>query len=138
MSMPGIPDINPLISLTRKEVIHMILASIAMEEMGLSSILHAEGEKIQRFVNDEDVCLKDILQLNRSVERVLRGVVNNQILLQHKLEDVLLLDGESRSNCYPDPDHSGRSCPKKGGDHNPCRKKDDWECCGDPDECDEE
>ncbi|MET3210200.1 UNVERIFIED_CONTAM: hypothetical protein ABIC26_003148 [Paenibacillus sp. PvR008] len=47
MSMPGIPDINPLISLTRKEVIHMILASIAMEEMGLSNILHAEGEKIQ-------------------------------------------------------------------------------------------
>ncbi|WP_262384785.1 hypothetical protein [Paenibacillus terrae] len=84
MSIPGIPDINPLISLTRKEVIHMILASIAMEEMGLSSTLHAEGEKIQRFVNDEDVCLQDILQLNRSVERVLRGMVNNQILLQHK------------------------------------------------------
>ncbi|ALP35341.1 hypothetical protein ASL14_03245 [Paenibacillus sp. IHB B 3084] len=104
MSMPGIPDINPLISLTRKEVIHMILASIAMEEMGLSSILYAEGEKIQRFVNDEDVCLQDILQLNRSVERVLRGMVNNQILLQHKLEDVLIFEEQSRSNRYPDPE----------------------------------
>ncbi|MBE0337945.1 hypothetical protein E0698_16060 [Paenibacillus sp. 23TSA30-6] len=104
MSMPGIPDINPLISLTRKEVIHMILASIAMEEMGLSSTLHAEGEKIQRFVNDEDVCLQDILQLNRSVERVLRGMVNNQILLQHKLEDVLIFEEQSRSNRYPDPE----------------------------------
>ncbi|WP_238354028.1 hypothetical protein [Paenibacillus sp. 23TSA30-6] len=102
--MPGIPDINPLISLTRKEVIHMILASIAMEEMGLSSTLHAEGEKIQRFVNDEDVCLQDILQLNRSVERVLRGMVNNQILLQHKLEDVLIFEEQSRSNRYPDPE----------------------------------
>ncbi|WP_223264311.1 hypothetical protein [Paenibacillus sp. IHB B 3084] len=102
--MPGIPDINPLISLTRKEVIHMILASIAMEEMGLSSILYAEGEKIQRFVNDEDVCLQDILQLNRSVERVLRGMVNNQILLQHKLEDVLIFEEQSRSNRYPDPE----------------------------------
>ncbi|WP_431089693.1 hypothetical protein [Paenibacillus sp. 8b26] len=82
----------------------MILASIAMEEMGLSSTLHAEGEKIQRFVNDEDVCLQDILQLNRSVERVLRGMVNNQILLQHKLEDVLIFEEQSRSNRYPDPE----------------------------------
>ncbi|WP_342417279.1 hypothetical protein NST83_08300 [Paenibacillus sp. FSL R10-2782] len=137
MSMPGIPDINPLISLTRKEVIHMILASIALEELGLSNILHAEGEKIQRFVNDEDVCLQDILQLNRSVERVLRGVVNNQILLQHKLEDVLLLDGDSSSYHGPDSGPNGRSCPKKGGGHHSCSKTDHWECRGDS-ECNEE
>jgi hypothetical protein len=96
MTMPTIPDIDPLISLTRTEVIHMIIASIAMEEMGLSHILNAQSEKMQRFIVDKNIGLNDILKLNDSTERVLRGVINSQILLQFKLQDILQLEKQQK------------------------------------------
>ncbi|WP_163859565.1 hypothetical protein [Paenibacillus elgii] len=92
MSLPNVPDINPLITLKREEVFHMLLASIAMEEIGLSHVLNAEGEKIQRLLLSEDVCLDDMIRLNKSIERILRSIIKNQMLLQFKLEDVLSLE----------------------------------------------
>jgi hypothetical protein len=47
MSLPNIPNITPIIDIDREEAITMLLASIAMEEMGLSHFINAEGEKIQ-------------------------------------------------------------------------------------------
>lgn len=47
MSQPNIPNIRPNIALDREEAINLILASIAMEDMALSHILNAEGEKLQ-------------------------------------------------------------------------------------------
>lgn len=46
MSLPNIPDIAPEISLNRCESINLLLSSIALEEIGLSHIINAEGEKI--------------------------------------------------------------------------------------------
>lgn len=92
MSLPNVPDITPLITLKRKEVFHLLLASIAMEEISLSHILNAEGEKIQRFLQKENVSLDEMLQINRSVERMMRSVIKNQMLLQFKLEDVLNME----------------------------------------------
>lgn len=49
MSLPNIPNITPKISLERCDTINLLLSSIALEEIGLSHILNAEGEKLQYF-----------------------------------------------------------------------------------------
>lgn len=89
MSMPTIPDITPEINLNRGKVINLLLASIALEEISLSHILNAEGEKIQKFLSVDHCSLHDILKVNSSVERTLRNVIKKQMLLQFKLEDVI-------------------------------------------------
>ena len=45
MSMPSFPPNGA--DLTREEALTMIIASIAMEELALSHIINAEGEKLQ-------------------------------------------------------------------------------------------
>lgn len=92
MSMPKIPDIEPKITLTRTQVIDMMLASVATEGMGLSHILNAQSEKILRFVNDERTGVQDILQLNYSLDKVLRSVISSQFLIQLRLGDILQLE----------------------------------------------
>lgn len=92
MSMPKIPDIDPNISLTRTQVIDMMLASVATEGLGLSHILNAQSEKILRFVNDGQTGVSDILQLNRSLDKVLRSVISSQLLIQLRLGDILQLE----------------------------------------------
>ena len=45
MSLPSFPNIDPPIK--REDAVNQILSSIAMEELGMSHILNAEGEKLQ-------------------------------------------------------------------------------------------
>ncbi|MEO3945169.1 hypothetical protein [Gorillibacterium sp. CAU 1737] len=90
--MPNIPDIKPEIILSRHDVVHLLLTSIALEEISFSHILNAEAEKIQYMLKMENLCLEDALRVNDSVYRMLQGIVSNQILLQFKLNDVLRLD----------------------------------------------
>ncbi|WP_270170784.1 hypothetical protein [Paenibacillus sp. SYP-B4298] len=92
MSMPNVPDITPEIVLKRPEVINLLLTSIALEEIGLSHIINAEAEKLQRFIQEHEFSLDDALRMNDSVDRMLRNVVKNQILLHFKLEDVIRLE----------------------------------------------
>jgi|GEM_PF-4654831 len=47
MSLPNIPNINPEITITKDNAINLILSSIAMQELGLSHVINAEGEKLQ-------------------------------------------------------------------------------------------
>lgn len=93
MSMPNFPSISP--EITREKALNMILASIAMEELGLSHIINAEGEKIQ-YVLNELTCktgygasVEDILAVNKSVESLLEILMQNQMFLKSKMERVL-------------------------------------------------
>lgn len=96
MSLPNIPDINPDINLDRCEIIDLLLSSIAMEEIGLSHILNAEGEKLEYLLKAHSGSLQDFWKTNESVIKTLRTIVKSQMLLQFKLEDVMALDKESK------------------------------------------
>ena len=72
----------------------MIIASIAMEELALSHIINAEGEKLQYILGTLPgtkpcACPQDVLAVNKSVASLLDVVAQNQMLLKSKLEKVL-------------------------------------------------
>ena len=80
--------------MTREEALTMILASIAMEELALSHILNAEGEKLQYILGtlpgaSPCACPQDVLAVNKSVTALVEAVSQNQMLLKNKLDQVL-------------------------------------------------
>lgn len=101
MSLPNIPDILPDIDLSREDVQHLLLASIAMEEIALSQILNAEGEKIQKVLETRPN-FEELLELNKSLDRTLRNVIKQQMLLNFKLEDILQMKMVNTEDSYED------------------------------------
>lgn len=107
MSMPNIPDIKPVIGIDIDDSINMLLSSIAMQEIGLSHIINAEAEKIQYVLgtletvhemkNNKYYSIDDILKINKSVDRTLRDVLKNQMILHMKFEDSVDLYCRTRS-----------------------------------------
>lgn len=97
MSMPNIPNMNPQINISTEEALNMLIASVAMEDMGLSNIINVQAEKMQyilEILKEEKreisgFTLKDINDVNKSLDKTLRNVISNQMLLQFKLEDIL-------------------------------------------------
>lgn len=92
MSMPSFPPNGA--DMTREEALTMIIASIAMEELALSHILNAEGEKLQYILGTlpgAAPCAspQDVLAVNKSVSTLLEAVTQNQMLLKNKLAQVL-------------------------------------------------
>lgn len=111
MSMPNIPDIAPKIELDIDDSAKLLLNSIALEEMGLSHIVNAEGEKLQyvlgRLERNKDRANTEcedrlLLKVNKSIKNTLREVLKNQMILQMKLEDTIGLYGEGNfgEDCY--------------------------------------
>ncbi|MGE5474201.1 MAG: hypothetical protein ACM3UU_08290 [Ignavibacteriales bacterium] len=105
MSFPNIPNVSPDIDVNRDQVINLLLASIAFEELGLAHIINSEAEKIQFVVGTLEghpppapPTMDELLKINRSVEQTLRTVIKTQMLLQFKLEDVLNIPGETTSS----------------------------------------
>lgn len=103
MSLPKVPDMNPNVTVDKTDAVNLILFSIGMEEIGLSHIINAEGEKIQYVLGTlvdgdgnpiappSNVTITDVLNVNKSVSNSLKDVLRNQLLLQLKLEDAMIL-----------------------------------------------
>lgn len=100
MSMPNIPDIKPEIILKRKEVINLLLTSIALEEIGLSHIINAEAEKLQHVLKDRCLTINEALLINSSVDRMMRNIISNQMLLTFKLSDIMKLEEKDELSEY--------------------------------------
>lgn len=94
LSLPNVPDIKPEIKLKRKDTLNLLLTSIAMEEISISHILNAEAEKIQ-YVLKKSPEIRELLDMNRSVERMIRVLIKKEMLLQFKLENVMDLERTS-------------------------------------------
>ncbi|MGE7980508.1 hypothetical protein [Psychrobacillus sp. NPDC093200] len=94
MSQPNIPNITPIITIDRDDVINLLLASIALEEIGLAHIVNAEAEKIQYALGTlpgltPAATLDQILAVNNSVQDMLDLVIKKELLLESKLKEVI-------------------------------------------------
>lgn len=119
MSFPSIPQITPTISLNRSQVVNLLLASVALEEMGLAHIINVEGEKLQAVLHTlhrkcGSIHHPNLIEINREVRRTLQTVLKSQILLQSKLEDILEITPKAchcrPKNHYPHAHSQNHTC----------------------------
>ncbi|MDR1669408.1 MAG: hypothetical protein LBR76_05570 [Oscillospiraceae bacterium] len=114
--MPAFPD--PKTILTRDEAVNAILISIALEETALSHILNAEGEKIQRALENvhQHSDLQRVLEVNQSVAAMLEQITDMQLVLTNKLHKALrcipkAADGAPSGNPVQKPRPPCPPCP---------------------------
>lgn len=95
LTFPNIPSVTPTISITRDDALNLLLSSIAFEELGLSHIINAEGEKIQYVLgtipglSGLPATIAEVLAVDQSVKNTLDTTIRKELLLQAKLESVL-------------------------------------------------
>lgn len=81
MSMPSIiPSIT-----SRCQAITDIIESIALEQAGISHILNAEGEKLQRVINMPDITIEELVDINSSVQSLVASITALETVFQAKL-----------------------------------------------------
>ncbi|WP_232242468.1 collagen-like protein [Paenibacillus sp. GSMTC-2017] len=73
---------------------NLLLASIAIEELGLGHIINAEAEKIQYAVGTlpglaTPATISDLLAVDESVKNTIQEIIKKEMLLQFKLENIL-------------------------------------------------
>ncbi|MBH0228844.1 hypothetical protein [Halobacillus yeomjeoni] len=102
MSFPNIPNVTPSINIDRDDVVNLLLASIAFEELGLAHIINAEAEKIQAVLGtlpESELppvsSIGELLEINNSVNKTLKTALKTQMLLQFKMEDILEADTDT-------------------------------------------
>ena len=117
MSMPRFPELPDGLGL--ESSVCQILTSIALEEVGLSHIINAEGEKIQYVLGTLPHCappvpptVEQILQVNESVRETLQQIGFSQIFLNQKMSDALKIYEKCLCKC-------GGACPGNPGGGNP-------------------
>ena len=99
MSMPSFPTNNN--TPDREDVINQIISSIAMEELALSHILNAEGEKLQYVLgtlpgsSGLKPSIDDIIKVNNSIKDLIEAVTFSQMFLRAKFKDALSMENDS-------------------------------------------
>ncbi len=88
MGMPNIDNIKAEFDLDFKEILKLLMASIALEEIGLSHVINAEGEKIQKYLKISNLSKHDLIKLNDRMNEFLSNAANKNGVLAGKLETV--------------------------------------------------
>lgn len=89
MSFPTIPDIKPYINITTEEAIKLLITSITQQEASLNKLIETENYDILRVLSKrryEDSLVKDILDINESVDMTIQHIGNLQMILQNTIE----------------------------------------------------
>lgn len=94
VSFPNIPNVTASITISRKQAANLLFASIAFEELGISHIINAEGEKIQFALGlipglTHAPTITELLDINRSVRKTLDSVIRKELILESKLQSVV-------------------------------------------------
>lgn len=63
-----------------------LLQSIALEETALSHIINAEGEKLQKAINQCHPTSHELIEVNSSVESMIDKITSLEIVLKAKLD----------------------------------------------------
>ncbi|MEF9941127.1 MAG: hypothetical protein RSA90_03810 [Lachnospiraceae bacterium] len=79
----SMPIITPG-TVTLSQAVSDIIESVALEQTGLSHILNAEGEKIQKAVQLGTV--DEMLAVNKSVQNMVRTITRLEVVLESKLD----------------------------------------------------
>lgn len=82
MSMPVITPSQT----SRAQSITDLIESIALEETAISHILNAEGEKLQRVIAFDDVTVEELVEINKSVESMVKAVTQLETILKSKID----------------------------------------------------
>lgn len=82
MSMPVIQASQT----SRSQAITDLIQSIALEEAAISHILNAEGEKLQRVIYLEDITPEELIEVNKSVECMVKAITQLETVLKSKLD----------------------------------------------------
>lgn len=147
MSLPNIANINPEITIDRCDALNLLLSSLAMNELSISHLLNAEGEKIQYALGtlhgiNHQASLEEVLAINDSANQLLKNIIKFQLISQMKLEEINLLDLRS-PNCSttpPSPDPCPpkpcpNPCPPKPCPPDPCPPNPCSSCCDELPSC---
>ena len=113
MSIPTFPEDQG--NFTIEGAISQILSSIALEELGLSHIINAEGEKMQYVLGTldgttppEPPTIDDLLKINKSVQEMLNTISMNQMFLLGKMSTAISMYPKDGGTDDPDdPDDPG-------------------------------
>lgn len=90
MSLPSFPSITPPMS--REDALNQLISSIAYEELGMSHILNAEGEKLQYILGTipgltgGPATFDQVLDANTSISDLLNSSMELTFLLKNKLD----------------------------------------------------
>lgn len=95
MSFPNIPEVSLNLNVATEQIVNLLLASIAFEELGLAHVINAEAEKIQSVLGTlsgqtgKEPTLTDLERIDNTVNQILENVIMKEMLLLFKLENVL-------------------------------------------------
>ncbi|MEG2310888.1 MAG: hypothetical protein RSB76_02755, partial [Clostridia bacterium] len=72
-----------------EEIAKLLLHTISLEQEELSKIIKLESNNLTYFVSQNNtISLKDILNINESIDKVLNDVKNIEILLNEKIKNI--------------------------------------------------